>query len=50
MCITDKTELSEQHKAKQYELTCQTNLAQTQFDLDRIVNELAADVRKFTVG
>ena len=49
--ITDKMELSEQHKAtKQCELTCQINLAQTRFNLDRSASESAANVRKFMVG
>ena len=48
--IKKNTELSEQHKAKQQELTCQTNLAQTRFDLDRSASESAANVRKFMVG
>ena len=46
----DKTELSEQLKAKQHELTCQTNLAQTWFNLDRSASESAANIGKFTVG
>ena len=43
-------ELSEQYKAKQRELTCQTNLAQTRVDLDRGASESVGNVKKFTVG
>ena len=49
--ITDKTELSEQHKAKQREFTYQTNLAQTRFDLDQSASESTVNGRKkITVG